>query len=284
MVSKIVAFFNQPFPSSIETKDIIKESAIVGFLIFIILFLLQPFGLNGPPLSETLQITLSFGLMTFGVSLVFHFFLIRVLGFHSDKPSWTFGKWILSTFILILIINVANFLYMAMVMGYLDFTWSHFMSQLYATLIVAIFPVVFFGTITMMNRQRKYEDLAKDIKVPDILENEQGTIDTITIPNQSISLVLTIQDILYVEAMQNYATIHLVDGRTEIVRSTLKSLVDILAPHNIIRSHRSYLVNLKNVKKVSGNAQGLKLSMKDSEEMVPVSRKYIAIVRAHLNR
>ena len=282
MVSKILGFLNQPFPSSIETKDIIKESAIVGFLIFIILFLLQPFGLNGAPLSETLQITLTFGLLTFVVSLGFHFFLISVLGYHSDKPSWTFGKWILSTFILILIINVANFLYMTMVMGYLDFTWPHFMSQLYATLIVAIFPVVFFGTITMMNRQRQYEGLAKDIILPGA-HSETGR-GMITIPNQSSPIDLTIHDILYVEAMQNYATIHLKEEGSAIVRSTLKSLEAILLPHKIVRSHRSYLVNLNNVTEVSGNAQGLKLSMKDSEAIVPVSRKYIAAVRAHLDR
>jgi len=281
MVSKVIAFFNQPFPSSIETKDKIKESAIVGFLIFIILFLLQPFGLTGPSTSKTLQITLSFGVLTFGVSLAYHFFLIKVLGFQSDKPSWTFGKWILSTFILILIINIANFLYMTLALGYLKFTWSHFMSQLYATLIVAIFPVGFFGMINMINQRRRYEDLAKDITLPE--EHSDSAPEVVTIPNQSNPIDIAVDNILYVEAMQNYATIFLKNHNTEFVRSTLKSLENMLLPHNIIRSHRSYLVNLSNVTKVSGNAQGLKLSLKNSDAIVPVSRKYISVVKAHFN-
>ena len=47
----------------------------------------------------------------------------------------------------------------------------------------------------------------------------------------------------------------------------------------LVRCHRSYLVNLKNVENISGNAQGLKLELKNQSEMVPVSRKYIPIVR-----
>jgi DNA-binding LytR/AlgR family response regulator len=52
------------------------------------------------------------------------------------------------------------------------------------------------------------------------------------------------------------------DGRTEI-----------------IRCHRSYLVNLMAVNRVDGNAQGLKLSFSKSLAMthiVPVSRSFIA--------
>ena len=48
---------------------------------------------------------------------------------------------------------------------------------------------------------------------------------------------------------------------------------------SLVRCHRSYMVNLKKVKNVSGNAQGLKLELINQSEIIPVSRKYIPIVK-----
>ena len=68
-----------------------------------------------------------------------------------------------------------------------------------------------------------------------------------------------------------------------MIRTTIKFLSEQLSQFGMIRTHRSYLVNPDAVSKVTGNAQGLKLSLRDSEAIVPVSRKYIEVVRDHLD-
>ena len=62
--------------------------------------------------------------------------------------------------------------------------------------------------------------------------------------------------------------------KKQILRSSLKR-IEIQNPYNyIVRSHRAYIVNLKWIHKIEGNAAGYKLHLKDTEITVPVSRNY----------
>ena len=281
MVSKIKAYFAQPFPSSIDIWVQAKEAAMVGFLIFAILFLLQPFGTSNLPLMESFKLTLDFGILTFVMCFAYNLLLIKVFGIQYDKPSWTFGKWIVSTIILILLISIANFLFMSLLPGYAPFSWKFFLFQVYMTFVVGIFPLVLFGTITMLNKERFYNRIAENI-APITVVKKQLAQEMISIPNQSIPLQVDVSDILYIESMQNYATIYLKEGRSELIRSTLKSLENQLEDYGIIRTHRSYLVNAKSIQKVTGNAQGLKLTMTSTGAIVPVSRRYISVVKSYM--
>ena len=61
-----------------------------------------------------------------------------------------------------------------------------------------------------------------------------------------------------------------------VKRLTLKDLESALKPFpEIIRTHRSYLVNLNQIMGVVGNAQGYKLKLRDYDGTVPVSRNMI---------
>ena len=48
------------------------------------------------------------------------------------------------------------------------------------------------------------------------------------------------------------------------------------------RCHKSYLVNLHQVKHISGNAQGHKLHLFYGDELIPVSRKNNSIIKEKL--
>lgn len=281
MVSKVISFFNQPFPSSVDLRSQVREGFLVGLIVFGILFLLRPFNLIVLPLNQAFMICLIFGILTTIVSLAYNSISIVVLGYEYDKPSWTFSKWLFHTLMLIIFISLANFLLMSLVYGYMPFTWMGLVAQTYATLIVGLFPLILFGTVTMLTKERHYSKLAAELNIEDLAEptaREEVTLSTLANP-----ITLSASNILYVEAMQNYATIYLKDGHSEMIRTTIKFLSEQLSQFGMIRTHRSYLVNPDAVSKVTGNAQGLKLSLRDSEAIVPVSRKYIEVVRDHLD-
>lgn len=284
MVNKILDFLNQPFPSTYDLKSQFSKAAAVGFFVFLFLFLIRPFGTDRIDLSLVLWHTLLFGLITFLVTLVYDPILQKVFGFEFDKPNWTFGKWLLSTIGLILMISIANFLTNTFVLGYAGFEWTAFLGQMYATFIVGVFPIVFFGTITLMRNEKKYVKVAGEIELHDsTLSSSLSEESTIVVINSDQeSLELKANDILYVEALQNYVMIHQQDADTITLRSTLKAIEEQLSPYDIIRTHRSYLVNHDKIEKVAGNAQGLKLSLEGTDSIVPVSRSYIATVKAIL--
>lgn len=59
------------------------------------------------------------------------------------------------------------------------------------------------------------------------------------------------EEILYVEAMQNYLKLHF-NNQTFVIHQTMVSLEEILPQEYFFRIHNSYLVNVKHIDKVSG--------------------------------
>lgn len=54
-------------------------------------------------------------------------------------------------------------------------------------------------------------------------------------------------DILFIEGLDNYLKIHLVDQKPVVVRLTMKAMLEKLPEHLFARVHRSYIVSLKKI-------------------------------------
>ena len=95
--------------------------------------------------------------------------------------------------------------------------------------------------------------------------------------NKTEQLTLAPEDILCIEAADNYVTVfHLENSalKKTVLRSTLKAQEECLSDFpDFFRAHKSYLVNARHIARVSGNAQGYRLHLDGMEETVPVSRK-----------
>ena len=74
-------------------------------------------------------------------------------------------------------------------------------------------------------------------------------VDKIGIPNQNGLTFISINDIAMCKAEGNYTEIYFVDSSTkEVVSKTLKEFEKLLKSYNFLRVHRSYLINLNNIK------------------------------------
>jgi DNA-binding LytR/AlgR family response regulator len=74
-----------------------------------------------------------------------------------------------------------------------------------------------------------------------------------------------LDDILYVEAMENYIALHTIRGRL-ITHSTLKSLVEHLPSATFIQVHKSYVVHIGKITHLEGNMIGI------GKASIPLSR------------
>ncbi|MDZ7899314.1 MAG: LytTR family DNA-binding domain-containing protein [Arcicella sp.] len=102
-----------------------------------------------------------------------------------------------------------------------------------------------------------------------------------TAENEKDTLTLSTQNLLYIESSDNYSTIVFLKDQQivkELIRSSLTRLEGQIQAKTIVRCHRSFIVNLDKVMKVSGNAQGFKLQLSETDFIVPVARKYSEIV------
>jgi DNA-binding LytR/AlgR family response regulator len=91
---------------------------------------------------------------------------------------------------------------------------------------------------------------------------------------------ILLEDLLYLEAADNYVTIfYLNKGKINkyLIRNSLKNLEPVLQPRKIMRCHRSYMVNFEKVKILRKEKGGLFLELNTEHNFsLPVSKTYFA--------
>ncbi len=87
------------------------------------------------------------------------------------------------------------------------------------------------------------------------------------------------EDLLYLESTENYVSIcYLNKGKvsTYLLRDTMKRMEENFAGTEIIRCHRSYMVNFEKVRVIRKDRDGLKLELDSpSAPDIPVSKTYV---------
>ena len=94
-----------------------------------------------------------------------------------------------------------------------------------------------------------------------------------------LKLVIANDVILYIEAQENYVSIHYLEGNAHkeySLRQSMRGIEDLMARHGIIRCQRSYFVNPRHVKVLRRDKEGFiqaELDV-DNNRPIPVSPKY----------
>jgi len=101
-----------------------------------------------------------------------------------------------------------------------------------------------------------------------IFKDEKGTM----------RLSIKIEDLLYLQGADNYVTIFYADHLKHekfLLRNTLKQLESTLKPLEVVRCHRSYMVNFQKVKLIERTKEGLRIKLNTQPLIeVPVSKTY----------
>lgn len=82
-------------------------------------------------------------------------------------------------------------------------------------------------------------------------KDEKENIGSLYIRQLDSFQKINCEDILFVEAMQNYLKLHFRDN-TLVIHQTMSSLEDILPKDSFFRIHKSFLINNAHVDKISG--------------------------------
>ena len=278
--------FNQPFPDKADFKQSLLTILWVGVFIALFLFLIRPFGIEGP-WANLAFVSVGFGVVTVVFGWIFEILMRFVFRIETQGPNWTLGKWIFYSIVLVVWIAIGNYLFVNYMSGWKAMGYFNLLRMIGYTSLIGIFPVALSGVLVQLRAEKENEKDAQSLE------------DKVHSPHASSSLQISITDstgrefefsseqIRYAEAMQNYVTVWFwKDGRLnkEMLRATIASVEEQLSNCSVIRCHRSYLVNVDAIENVSGNAQGLRLKLRDiPQEEVPVSRSFISEIRAVLD-
>lgn len=102
---------------------------------------------------------------------------------------------------------------------------------------------------------------------------KQSANRTITLKMVHAMGTFDIDDITYVEAHRREKTVHLANGRTEEVLTTLDEMGEKLAPYGFFRVHKGFLVNFAHVRQVT--PQGFVVG----KDTVPIGRSKVSEAR-----
>lgn len=94
-----------------------------------------------------------------------------------------------------------------------------------------------------------------------------------------LKLVIAHDVILYIEAQENYISIHYMEGehiKDYSLRQSMRGIEELMGKHGIIRCQRSYFVNPRHVKVLRRDKEGFIQAELDipNSKAVPVSPKY----------
>ncbi|NID08796.1 LytR/AlgR family response regulator transcription factor [Fibrivirga algicola] len=284
--------FRQPYP----VLDSAGTEWIVGAFVAGFLLLFQPFGIAEWQTTDKVLKVVGFGAVTSGVMLLFNEGT-RQLPRYFGEDHWTVGREMTKILTMILCIAIANRLYMSWLMGWpLQGGW---LLSIGMTFLIGIFPTIGVVATNYIVQLRKYEQQAAHLVVhkqpapatplsEPMLNQERPVLQdngplerqlvTLVAENEKDSLTLNRSELLAIESSDNYCTVFYLkrgDLAKELMRSSLSRLENQLGGGTpFVRCHRSFLVNLDQVERVSGNAQGYKLHLLNGQLTVPVARKY----------
>lgn len=273
-----MSWLNKPYPFIESFKLRLSLSVAIGFLCFLILFIFQPWGLS------TIQDGKSFFIFRFGINATIGLLIIYILGpkvfsnFYNIE-KWIVGKHIFIHFFLILIIAFLNYLHNSIVGKYFSPQYS-FPMFVYFTLSVGALPILLLTYITEKVSSTKNSNEASTIndKNSNPTKHIENTFTITTDTQKDGSLKLLSSTFYYAHSQNNYCHIFYAENgelSNRLIRISLKKLEEQIGNQDdIIRCHRSYLVNKAKIDKISGNARSLVLFLKDVGMEIPVSRSF----------
>ena len=155
-----------------------------------------------------------------------------------------------------------------------------FLAYLYATLLFGI-PITL--TIVALEYQRRLRTRLAELLPKD---TDAQAKETVTFHDTSVrgnDLTIPLSDFLYAEAQKNCVDIYFLrEGHVEHqqLRTTLTSVLADANEKSIFQCHRSFIVNLSNIRSAHGNSNGYQLTVGDEHHTVPVSRSYVKTLRS----
>ncbi|NOX52688.1 MAG: hypothetical protein GXP16_19460 [Gammaproteobacteria bacterium] len=280
---------NQEYPPpEIELRSVLIALAF-GLFIGSFLVFFQPFDLNVAEYENKNLKIFFFGVISTGVLLVFFVFLPHLFPGCFSVRVWKVKHQILFLLMALLAIATFNGLYINY-LEKLSFSWSNYWWIIARTIILGGIPTSFLVLLAHNRKTRMYLREAQELHgyVPG--KSSDGAADLAIFPisteSSNDAFVIDENVLLFVEAQGNYVFVYAAEEKAHkktLHRVALTRLEQELHSDHLKRCHRSYLVNLRKVVNITGNAQGLRLWLEDTDHKIPVSRKYMPVIKSYFS-
>lgn len=286
MINTFKQWLNKPYSYREEVNFQIVVSFIIGAIVFAVLYLLEPFGLAALE-NNLFYYFLGYGVITTVMILLFFFLFAPIFPTCFSNKTWTIKKEIITLSSLTFIIGCCSWLYHKKIAIGNDeiINKFNFLYFLKSTLAIGVFPIVIYVYLAEKLLANSRKKIAENVKKKNInlskklFKNKEEKI-RIFAKNQKNSIEFTIKNLIFVTSEGNYATFYIKDNNSntiaeKVLRVQLRIIEKTLQEYaQIVRCHKSYIVNTNFVNDLSGNARAHYLHLSILPNQIPVSRKF----------
>jgi hypothetical protein len=277
-MKRLLNWLSKPYYFDPSTKFKLKLSFAFGLFLFLFLFFFKPFGLIRFE-KALLEYSIGMGFLDFLGTFLLLYISPLIFKDYFNEDNWTVGRNILLMAIGLLFVGIIlwNFgeVYKK-TYGFDKLTLLEFLSKAF---LIGIIPLTFYVFINEKRERAKREK--RVFKIREInKENEIKVSKEIRInsDNEKEQITFKTDNLVYITSQGNYASFFLKKDdaiKEKILRTTLTKITEKLKDHpNIIRCHKSYIINSNFIHDISGNARGYLLKSNYISEEIPVSRTF----------
>lgn len=188
--------------------------------------------------------------------------IMTMVGRNGRISWWQYALW---SFGEVFVFSCFAALYMALVYG--DYGYFPALGEcLRLSFATLSYPYIIFALLFALIR-------------PDEIEANEEDLVRFADSTGRLKLVIVHDVILYIEAQENYVSIHYMEGEKQkeySLRQSMRGIEELMEKHGIIRCQRSYFVNPRHVTVLRRDKEGFiqaELDVNNSKP-VPVSPKY----------
>lgn len=253
--------------------------SIIGLLFGMTLFFgyfFEPFEVYVPEHKMNYFLICFIHALTPVVVLLF-FFFFKLSPVIKDK--WIIKNEIILIILFLLVVGVLQFLIRDLIYeNPNNWSWNYLLEEIRNTFLVGSLFIFILMPLNFNRLNKKNSNNAIRIN---LLKNKKDRLKEIKVQNTEVDF--EIKDMLFAKAAGNYVELYFKNKKKTLKRITIKKLEFLLNKEkSILKTHRSYLVNLNYIDTVSGNAQGYKLKLNNYSEKIPVSRNMISIFNSRM--
>lgn len=282
---KIIRFLSQPYPFYYHAKNLWIVAGLLFVMTIFFNYIFKPFEVYMP--EHKMDYFWISSIHACGpVVIIGLLFLLKTTS--KTVERWNVRNEILLIVCYLLLVGITQFLIRDIIYNNPNnWSWRYLYEEIRNTFLLGTLFAILLTSLNYNRLNSKHIKNANALNLPyKVLKPTTNSIVIIKTQVQSDTFKLNLDSLLFAKAEGNYVELYLNENKINKVlkRITLKELESTLEPYtNIIKTHRSYLVNLHHVKNIAGNAQGYKLRLNNYNEKIPVSRNMIQKFDAIVN-
>lgn len=276
---KIQIILNKPHPFIFNRYSVLLPS----FVTFLVLVILKPFEFDTFLTNQLVLWSVSFAVIV-GTTVFCCVAVVKRYFRKTIEENWTVKNEVLLVLFVLVVISLVVYALFLNLNPQTD-RIELFRLVVLRTVAISFFPVLILVLYEQNHHQKvqwqQAEKLNQELlnkqnsefqKTHNITHSEKIVL---VAENNKVALQIDPRDFFFVKSEGNYVDVYYHQNRKvqkELIRNSLKAVEEQLSVTDFFRCHNRFLINLRHIQKVEGNARNLELSLANIEEKIPVSR------------